>query len=179
MRVLSIMAHHNGNVDGGTVNFDSTNFGFTPTATPTPTPPRSPSTRFRSGFRHGSAEQQPYDNFGRPANFRQAETPRTPRRARSPGDREDRDRDRGDWRRGAPEQPADEPVGFGFRLGSLEQSLRRHFQEIQSHRALLAELKPNVDALLENKTALEGRLDQFFCILKVQTKYKLRPQKSL
>ena len=62
-------------------------FGFpisTP-PTPSPTPPRSPSTRFRTGFQHGNAEQGTRDNFGRPATFRTNEPPRTPRRARSPG----------------------------------------------------------------------------------------------
>ena len=113
------------------------------------------------GLRYGSAEQGMHDDVGRPVNFKTHESPRTPRHARSPGDREDRERDRKDWRQPR-EQPAEEPFGFGFRLGALEQSLRQHYQEIEAQRALLADLKPKVEGLMTHKIDLETRLDKTF-----------------
>ena len=55
--------------------------------------------------------------------------PTTPRRMRSPADEEDRESDRQERRRiNAP--PGVEPVGFGFRLNAIEQTLREHAAHI-------------------------------------------------
>ena len=143
----------------GFANMGAGTFGITPPATP----PRSPSARTRTSPRHGSAEQGPFDNFGRQANYRTQNAPRGTRRSRSPGDSGERNRSREERRRDPAQNGQPEgPVGFGFRLASLEQSLRHHFQEIQSHRTQLEELKPQVTTLLTHKTELEARLDKSF-----------------
>ena len=54
------------------------------------------------------------------------------------------------------------PIGFGFRLGALEQSLRQHFQELEAQRALLADFKPKVEGIMTHKIDLQNRLDKTF-----------------
>lgn len=128
----------------------------------TPQPSRSPSSTTGRSNRHGSAEQQTHDVFGRYAPFKSAEIPRTPRRARSPGDDEDRRQDRADWhtRRQQPEVPrgSGEPLAFNLRLLAIERTLKEHFAEIATHKVFIDESLP----VLKGLTEMQGRLDATF-----------------
>ena len=141
--------------------------GITPPLTPTNG--RSPSASTRSSRQHGS-DELPRDVFGREAPYRNPEAPSTPRRNRSPGDDDDRaqDRahDRAQWRqrRGSQSQQppsqtgqteSDHPVGLGFRITAIEQTLREHMNELQLQRQEINDLK-------NMRQTLEARSDASF-----------------
>ena len=129
--------------------------GITPQQSPSPSPMTTRSNR------HGSAEPEQRDVFGRYAPFRSTETPRTPRRARSPGDDEDRRQDRADWRERRQQevpQGSGEPLAFNLRLLAIERTLKEHFAEISNHKKFIDESRP----VLKGLTEMEGRLDRTF-----------------
>ena len=77
--------------------------------------------------------------------------PRTPRRARSPGDEEERsrDRDRANGQRG------NHDIGLAARIVAIERALGKHFNQIEAHRKFIDEVHPW-------KTNLKERLDSTF-----------------
>ena len=135
-------------------------FGLTPTTSAIPTPRNlspspAPSSTSRWSNRHGSAEQEPRDVFGRAAIFR--DVPRTPRsrRARSPGEEEERRQSRERERERATPGARDQPVGLAFRIAAIEQSLGQHFKELESQ-------KKSIDEVRQWKASMEERLDVTF-----------------
>ena len=147
------------------------NFG-TPSQSQSRSP--APSASGRASARHGSAaEVPPRDVFGRDASsFKSREMPRTPRRARSPGDENDRERDRGR----SQQDDGKNPVGMAFRVNAIEQTLREHHQELLARNlanqkngtdmvemhAWRVKIGGLVDDLMSFKTNVEARLDVTF-----------------
>ena len=131
--------------------------GITPPASAPVTPTRlysrspTPFTTSSRSVQHGGAEQEQRDVLGRSAPFRSSNVPRTPRRARSPGDEEGRSRDR-DRANG---QRENQDLGLAARIVAIERTLGEHLCGIEAHRKFIDEIRPW-------KTNLEERLDSAF-----------------
>ena len=130
--------------------------GITPPLTPTTG--RSPSATPRTNTRHGSSEQEPRDVFGRAAEFyRSEEVPRTPRRARSPAEDNSRAEERSERRQSRPrsEAPMDHPIGLGFRIAAIEQTLKEHLNEISAQ-------KIAIEAMRKDCKSMDSKVDSGF-----------------